>query len=151
MNLEEIQNKLIEQKCKVTPQRKEILRILLAAKKHLSAKEVFDRIRNSFPRASFDTVYRNLHLLAELHIVNKLDFSDGRRRYEINNRHTHHHHLVCLGCGGAWELSGCPLENIRVAEAEQEFRVVTHRFEVFGYCASCQVKEGQGHLKEVKS
>lgn len=142
MNIDEIQGTLIKQKCKVTPQRKEILRILLAAKKHLSAKEVFNRIRKNFPRASFDTVYRNLHLLAELHIVNRLDFSDGCRRYEINNRHTHHHHMVCLSCGGAWELPECPLESIRVSENVQDFRVVTHRFEVFGYCASCQ-KDGR--------
>lgn len=151
MNYEEIQARLIDQKCKMTPQRKEILRILLAATKHLSAKEVFNRIRKNFPRASFDTVYRNLHLLVELHIVNRLDFSDGCRRYEINDRHTHHHHLVCLGCGGAWELPVCPLENIRVDEGERQFQVVTHRFEVFGYCAACQVKEKPHHFKEMNA
>lgn len=150
MKYEELQTRLVEQKCKVTPQRREILRILLAAKKHLSAREVYDRIRKNFPRVSFDTVYRNLHLLTELHIVNRLDFSDGCRRYEINNRHTHHHHLVCLGCGGAWELPGCPLESIRVDDNRRDFRVVTHRFEVFGYCGPCQVKEGQDDYREVK-
>ncbi len=142
MTCEEILARLVSQNCKLTPQRREILKVLVRAKTHLSAREIFDRLRRKNPGISFDTVYRNLSILKELHIVNHLDFQDGRGRYELNRHHEHHHHMVCLKCGGAWEIQGCPVEHMSVGrKGPADFKVTGHRFEIFGYCRDCQVSE----------
>lgn len=138
MTHEEILAHLVSRKCKLTPQRREILRVLVRARTHLSAREIFDRLRRKNPGISFDTVYRTLSILKDLHIVNQLDFQDGRSRYELN-RQEHHHHVVCLRCGGAWEIRGCPVEHMSVEDkGPADFQVTGHRFEIFGYCRDCR-------------
>ena len=125
--------------CKLTPQRKQLLKILVRAKTPLSAREIYNRIRVKYPGICFDTVYRNLGMLKELYIVNQLDFQEGHSRYELNRSQDHHHHMVCLKCGGAWKLRGCPLEKADLETAvSEDFKVTTHRFEVFGYCRQCR-------------
>lgn len=137
MNYKSLEYKLISNNCKLTPQRKEILKILLRAKTHLTAREIFDRLRRKQPNVSFDTVYRNLAILRDLHVVHQLDFRDGWSRYELNRQKDHHHHMVCLKCGEAWKIQDCPFELISIAIPD-DFKVVNHRFEIFGYCKCCQ-------------
>jgi Fe2+ or Zn2+ uptake regulation protein len=131
-------DELSSNKIKITPQRKDILKILVRAKIHLSAREIYERMHPKYSNMSFDTVYRTLALLNQLGIVNTLDFKDGCSRYELNRHRDHHHHLVCLKCGGAWNLLGCPLEYVSMPNVPGDFKVTTHRFEVFGYCGECQ-------------
>lgn len=137
MGYEEILAELAN-KCKITSKRKEILKILVHAKSPLSAKEIFARVRSAYPQISFDTVYRNLGILKDLNIVSQLDFQDGRSRYELNRHQDHHHHMVCLKCGGAWKIPGCPVEYLDVKGLSDDFKVINHRFEIFGFCRKCQ-------------
>jgi len=138
---EEMLAELSSRNCKLTSQRKEILRVLIRARNHLSAKEVFDRLRKIFPNISFDTVYRNLTTLEELNIIDRLDFGDGRSRYELKRGQKHHHHMICLNCGGTWEIDGCPMEYISYSnQMPQNFKITGHRFELFGYCRHCHEK-----------
>ena len=138
MIYEDLVSLLAANNYKLTPQRREIISILIKAKTHLSAKQIFDRLLIKYPNASFDTVYRNLALLRELHTVNELDFQDGRSRYELNRQHGHHHHMICLKCGGAWEVPECPFKQLDSGAIPRNFKVTTHRFEIFGYCQNCQ-------------
>lgn len=138
MYYQQLINKLSSNKCKLTPQRKEILKILVRAKTHLSAREIYERLCRKNSGISFDTVYRNLAILTSLHIVNQLDFHDGCSRYELIRDEEHHHHMICLKCGGAWEIPACPMEHSELKNSLPEsFQVVKHRFEVFGYCKPC--------------
>jgi len=139
MIYESILEQLSTQRCKLTLQRRELLKILIRAKTPLAAREIYDRMLKKYPHMSFDTVYRNLNLLQDLHIVNRLDFQEGRSRYELNRSQDHHHHLVCLKCGGTWKLKACPLEGLNINNTvPEDFKVTTHRFEVFGYCRQCR-------------
>ncbi|MHB9093413.1 MAG: Fur family transcriptional regulator [Eubacteriales bacterium] len=139
MIYERILAELVSKNCKLTPQRKEILKVLIRAKTPLSAREIFDRLCKNSAGISFDTVYRNLTILKDFHIVNHLDFQDGRGRYELNRHQDHHHHVVCLKCGAAWKIPECPVEHLRTFEnGPQNFKVTSHRFELFGYCQNCQ-------------
>lgn len=137
MDYKSLEAELISNNCKLTPQRKEILKILLRAKTHLTAREIFERLRKKQPNVSFDTVYRNLSILSRIHVVHQLDFRDGRSRYELKRQRDHHHHMVCLKCGEAWKIRECPYERISFAVPD-DFKVVNHRFEIFGFCKYCQ-------------
>jgi len=140
VDLNQLMQKLSLKGYKLTPQRRLILEIL-NRERHLSADEIFDRVKKSQPNVSFGTVYRNLNILTELGLINQLDFKDGRYRFEIHK--AHHHHLVCLDCGIAIEMEVCPLSQLvgEIADSNN-FKVKCHNFEVFGYCSKCQKSKG---------
>ncbi|MGB9867823.1 MAG: Fur family transcriptional regulator [Bacillota bacterium] len=117
---------------KLTPQRRLILQVILACGDHLTAEEVHRRVKAHRPRLNLATVYRNLNMLAQLRLIGKVDLGDGRARFEA--RTDHHHHLYCLSCGQIIELDSCPLERC-IAPG---FLVTSHKFEIQGYCSSCQ-------------
>lgn len=138
MLYKQIIERLVDNDCKITPQRKEIIKTLIYAKTHLSAKEIYARLRRKYPNLSQDTVYRNLAILKELRVVNQLDFLEGKSRYELNRDHHHYHYLVCIGCGGTWKIESCPMEYLDVQSVPKDFQVTSHRFELFGFCANCE-------------
>jgi Fe2+ or Zn2+ uptake regulation protein len=137
MDLGEIRKTLHGLGLKLTPQRELILTVLLEATEPLTAQEVFAAVRQNRPRISFDTVYRNLGLLSEIGLVNRINLKVRfNTRFEIADEHRHH--LVCLGCGTARPVAICPFrEAARSLEKEQGFRIVNHAFEVYGYCPGC--------------
>ncbi len=139
--MEEFISELKDRGYKITPQRREILRVLIEAKGHQSAQEVHDGIRERFPDVSLDTVYRNLRLLTELGLVNQVNFKSTEvGRFELDDKEAHHHHLVCLGCGRVLQLDYCPIGTREASGAGfGDFRVVDHAFEVYGYCGECQL------------
>lgn len=123
---------------RVTPQRQEILRCFSSGDGHYSAEEVYRKVRGKFPNISLDTVYRTLNTLKQLGIIRVLNFNDGKSRYELVKEDTHHHHLVCLKCGGSQELDFCPLDFLdSTLLRDKSFRVERHSFEIYGYCSRC--------------
>lgn len=138
MKQEEFIQRLRDKGYKITPQRRAIIDTLLAYDTPPSAKEVLDSIRGRFPDISLDTVYRNLNLLADLGVVNLINLRGKETsRFEIGE--CHHHHLVCLQCGRSLCVDFCVMDERELAAArEQEFEVVGHAFEIYGYCKNCQ-------------
>ncbi|WP_243137568.1 Fur family transcriptional regulator [Desulfofundulus thermobenzoicus] len=126
---------------RLTPQRQEVLRILIEEARdeiHFSAEEIWQKVRLRYDSISFDTIYRTLHLLTRCGLASELDFADGCRRFEYAGK-GHHHHLVCLKCGRAEELPFCPEECLARVRAERPgFKVAGHAFKVYGYCHRCQ-------------
>ena len=72
-------------------------------------------VRGENPDIGLATVYRSLELFTSLDLVKKLDFGDGRSRYELNDHNLSHshHHLICLGCGRVIEFTSDFAEEIR--------------------------------------
>lgn len=103
--------------------------------KYLSAKEVFDEVRQQYPNVSFDTIYRTLALLVDQWIIETMEFNEDAARYRLTCRDEHHHHVICLGCGRTFALDQCPMEELD--ERIKGFKTVSHRFEVYGYCDKC--------------
>ena len=68
---------------RITPQRQEILEILLQ-ECHQSAEEIHQKVRHKFPHISLDTVYRNLNKLNELGFLSSIQLQDHKMRYEFN-------------------------------------------------------------------
>src|SRR3712207_8935468 len=71
----------------------------LEGERHLSAEEIYDRVKGEHPELGLSTVYRTLDLLLELGIVRKEDFGEGYSRYERSEEHTSElqsrQYLVC--------------------------------------------------------
>lgn len=127
---------------KITPQRQEIINCIADGGKHFSAEEIYQTVRQKFANISLDTVYRNLSTLKKLGIIAELNFADGKTRYEPVKEDYHHHHLICIKCGGSEELDFCPLDFLDAAMLKEKgFMVARHNFEIFGYCSKCHKKE----------
>lgn len=134
--LDAVFRQLSQEGFKLTPQRKLLLEILFNTEEHLSAEEIFEKAKASQSNVSFGTIYRNLSLLAEIKIVNQLNFKDGRTRFELSL--DHHHHLICLGCGNAINVYECPFgKALNDTASANDFLIKDHNLEVFGYCKGC--------------
>lgn len=139
MQLGDFLAKLKRQGHKTTPQRKAVIQALMDIGERPTAKEIWAEIQKTKPNTSLDTVYRNLHLLVDLGIVSQINlrFRDSSR-FELSGL-SHHHHLVCLGCGTTVCLHSCPIETYTLnLGKDKDFDIVGHAFEIYGYCPECK-------------
>jgi Fe2+/Zn2+ uptake regulation proteins len=138
----DLKQKFRDRQYKLTSQRQTILQAFLDNPgRHLSAEDVYTIVRRQSPEIGLATVYRTLELFSELEVVRRLEFGDGRQRYELteaSNPH-HHHHLICLQCGKVKEFGDDLLETLETAVAKRcDFTVVDHQLKFYGYCQECQ-------------
>lgn len=84
------------------------------------------------------TVYRELDFLIEAEVLQKVDFGDRKKRYELGLR-AHHHHVVCTSCHHIEDvvLSGHLKKEIINIQKQKHFKVTSHALEFFGLCKTC--------------
>lgn len=142
--LQDLREKLSERGYKMTPQRKEILKIFVEHSDwhHMSAEDVYNILRENESEIGLATVYRALDLLSELGILVHVDFGDGCARYELNTTDPklhHHHHLICLNCKKVIEFEEDLLDDLEETIAEESgFQIINHEVKFFGYCKDCR-------------
>jgi Fur family ferric uptake transcriptional regulator len=124
-----------------TSQRDAILELFLEAGRHLSAEELYDRVKKSHPGISYATVYRTLKLLVEAGLAKENHFDDGYTRFEYNSTDGHHDHLICTRCGEIVEFENDKIEALQLDVAKQNgYKVQNHKLEIYGLCSKCQRK-----------
>jgi len=117
---------------RMTEQRRIIARILTDAQDHPDAEEIFNRAKLIDNKISVSTVYRTIRLLEQEGILNKLDFRDGRSRYE-EIKDDHHDHLICIKTGKIIEFHDSELEELKnKISLKLGYEMVDHRLEIFG-------------------
>ena len=84
---------------RMTDQRRTIAEVLDEADDHPDVEELHARAAARDPKISLATVYRTVKLFEEAGILDRVDFGDGRARYEDAER-DHHDHLIDLTTGG---------------------------------------------------
>jgi Fur family ferric uptake transcriptional regulator len=124
---------------KMTPQRRAILEELAKLKSHPTADEVFVLVRKKVPKVSLATVYRNLEYLAEAGMIQKLELTSKKRRYDADTES--HYHFRCLECGKVFDLA-LEAEGAldELADQIKEFEVLEHCLEFRGRCPECTKK-----------
>lgn len=127
---------------KSTSQRDSILKIFVDAGQHLSAEELYARVKKTHPRIGYATVYRTLKLLANAGLAEEQRFEDGFTRYEFKATEGHHDHLICTRCGEIVEFENERIETLQQDVARKNgFQVQTHKLEIYGLCSACQKKK----------
>lgn len=144
ITMEKLKERIKKKKYKLTSQRQIILQSFLdSTERHLCAEDVYVMVKKVAPEIGLATIYRTLDLFTELDLLRKMDFGDGRNRYELNDAEfSHfHHHLICLGCGKVDEFEDDMLESLEtMLERKLQFHTVDHQLKVYGYCKDCQGK-----------
>jgi Fur family peroxide stress response transcriptional regulator len=136
--LDELVAKLRARDCRITPQRRAILQVLISSKRHPSVEQVYEQIRPDFPMTSLATVYKTVTLLKEMGEVLELGFGDGGNRYD-GHRPTPHPHMICNNCGEIVDLEVPVLETLpQQVKQETGYEIVSHRVDFFGVCPKCQ-------------
>ncbi|MDK2820814.1 MAG: Fur family transcriptional regulator, zinc uptake regulator [Clostridia bacterium] len=132
----DLEKELVQKGYKITRQRKIILDTFARLKKRwITAQELYEIVIEKNPKINFSTVYRNLDILTRISILCKIDKGQGVYYYSLNNK-DHHHHLICKLCGKTKSIHFCPLEYIDT-ENFQDFTIVEHKLEIYGYCKEC--------------
>jgi Fur family transcriptional regulator, peroxide stress response regulator len=93
MKINEIRNKLIEKRLKVTPQRIAILEAIGKLNNHPTAENIIDYIRKNHPNIATATVYKVLDALVENKLIKKVKTERDIMRYDAFLEN--HHHLYC--------------------------------------------------------
>jgi len=127
---------VIERACRdkglrMTGQRKIIAQILDSAADHPDVVELHRRAVEVDDRISLSTVYRTVKLFETEGILERLDFRDGRSRYEQAARE-HHDHLINLETGDVIEFQSDEIEALQTEIARRlGYKVVYHRLELY--------------------
>lgn len=117
---------------RLTEQRRVIARVLEESADHPDAEILHARTAAIDPKISLATVYRTLRVLDEAGILDKLEFGDGRARYEDAER-AHHDHLIDLTSGKVIEFVDPEIEALQEKIAARlGYRLKGHRLELFG-------------------
>ena len=133
-NLEESNRTL-----RMTRQRKALLEAVREHEEHPTADQVYRRVRRKLPHISLATVYRNLEVLAEHGLMQRLDVGGSQKRFDADLNH--HHHVRCLSCGRIEDISvDVPDTIIRKARRATDYRITGHRLELVGLCGLCRTQ-----------
>lgn len=117
---------------RLTGQRRTIASVLEEADDHPDVEELYARASAADPNISLATVYRTVKLFEEAGILEKLEFGDGRARYEDAER-DHHDHLIDLKSGDVIEFVDAEIEALQDKIARKlGYKLKGHRLELYG-------------------
>lgn len=96
------------------------------------------------PEMSQSSSYRNLFILEQVGVVQRISTSDGHALFELaEDLVGHHHHLICSVCGRVDDFTASPTLEASIESAlssaaqESGFRAAGHRLDLLGTCESC--------------
>ncbi len=124
---------------KRSSKREFILNVFLRHEGHLSADDLYDLIHREDQRISRATVYRALQWMVEAGIARKVDFGEGRFRFEHWYRHPRHFHLICKSCNRSSEFLSSDIEAlIEEIAAARNFSARQSVLQIYGTCEECR-------------
>jgi len=126
---------------RVTPQRQAIVAALVAAGGHVTAEELWARVRDEAPGVNLSTVYRMLQALEALGAATHAVDPDGCARYHLT-AFSDHLHLYCRACGAHHEVEAALAEPMLQLLADRYgFAVDTAHLALRGLCRACATSE----------
>jgi Fur family ferric uptake transcriptional regulator len=121
---------------KVTPQRMLILSCIRHAQGHMTATQILEDVRRSYPYIDASTVYRTLASAKEMRLVSETNLGAGDNLFEWAGSERHHH-LICRRCGRDTTLEERHVSAL-VSTLERETGFVADLdHAIFGLCPQC--------------
>ena len=103
-------------------------------------QKIHQQLLDQGEKISFSTIYRALHVMVQLGLLQELELAEGRKYYELNTPFMEqHHHLVCVHCGAVQEFEDAAMTQVGNSEsAAHGFSLLNSQFTVYGICPNCQ-------------
>ena len=114
---------------------KKILEIVSSSGSHMTAEEIFDALRQTYPSVVLATVYNNLNRLCQEDLTRKVSVEGMPDRYDRTLRHDH---LVCKQCGRLLDIDLGDL----TAQLEQKagISILSYDLKLMYLCEDCRKK-----------
>lgn len=138
-------HRFVEQRLKsaelvYTKGRRDLVELLADSSRPVTVAE----LQELRPRLTLSSLYRNLTDLESVGVVQKVQGTDDRWRFELSEDLSgHHHHSICTSCGRIDDFV-VPARTERTIEQalarildQSGFRPASHRLDVVGLCATC--------------
>lgn len=119
----------------MTKYEKKILELVTSSHSHMTAEQVFDALRKTYPTVALATVYNNLNRLLKEGKIRKISVEGMPDRYDRIQRHDH---LVCRECG---KLSDVDLGDLTgELEAKAGLPIFSYDLKLLYLCEECRQK-----------
>jgi Fur family ferric uptake transcriptional regulator len=132
---------------RMTHQREIILQELQTSREHLTADELYERVKKGLPRISLATVYRNLEILTRAGLIAKREVSGRQKRFDYDV--SDHDHIFCIQCH---RIDNLDLKREEIGylpvEGVSGYTITGYRLEFSGLCRACRQKNEHNKEKE---
>ncbi|HEX5068979.1 MAG TPA: transcriptional repressor [Vicinamibacterales bacterium] len=116
-----------------------IVNVFLRQEGHISADHLVDAVRREDARISRATIYRTLQWMVDAGMARRVDFGDGKFRFEHSYRHPRHFHLICKSCDQSFEFLSSDVETlIEEVAAARNFLARQSVVQIYGTCEACR-------------
>ena len=128
--------KMRENRLKLTPLRKAIIKLFIDSDSHMTPEDVWNKLRNKFRQCGLPSIYRNLESMVACGILTRIQIFDRKKHYGLCNseKEHHHHHIVCIKCGRVDTIDECAITDIKKIRG---YKIVSHYMQVNGICENC--------------
>jgi len=117
----------------MTRNAEQILKIITDSHEHLSAEQIFLRLKESNQSVVLATVYNNLAFLYKQGLIRKISVEGFPDRYDNVHRHDH---LICKGCG---KLSDILLEDLtQTLQKQLNIPMLSYDLKINYLCEDCK-------------
>ena len=117
----------------MTKYEKAIYDIVTTSHEHLTASQVYDRLKNRWPNVVPATVYNNLNKLWESGFIRKVSVEGVPDRYDAAQKHDH---LVCKQCGKIMDITFEDLTAPLRTQLGEDF--LFYDLKVYYLCPECR-------------
>lgn len=121
----------------MTRYRSSVLQLINDSRDHLTAEQIYTKMKQLYPAIVQATVYNNLNKLTEDGEIIRLKVDGGPDHYDRKIRHDH---LVCTECGMISDITLPDLSSMIMEETGcEEF---SYDLQVKWICPECRKKKG---------
>lgn len=119
-------------------QREIILEVIKRNRIHPTAEQIYKLVTKQEPKISKSTIYRNIGILLETGVIQKIKIDSGADRYDYID--TPHYHAICRKCGEVYDFeydfNKKEIENAIIKKSKIEFQV--ENITIQGICVNCK-------------
>lgn len=120
----------------MTKYAKKILEIVESSRSHMTAEQIFEELKKTYPQVVLATVYNNLNKLWSENLIRKISAEGIADRYDRTERHDH---LICRKCG---KLTDVNLNDMtELFEKQLGLSILSYDLKLLYLCGDCLKKE----------
>jgi Fur family transcriptional regulator, zinc uptake regulator len=137
--IRDVEQNCREQGLRLTPTRRRVLELILAADGPVKAYDLLDQLKSEQPGAAPPTIYRALDFLLENDFIHRLETLNAFVScYHPSDSHQGQF-LICEHCQSVTEIHDHGLtDHLSKAASQHGFRPSRQVLEIYGRCRNCE-------------